>query len=58
MDAAEVDDAVHRIYRRIGWDEDGVPTTQSLERLGIGWVAEAMQPTAATRESKRELVFA
>ena len=58
LDESEVDDAIHRVYKRIGWDEQGVPTRESLERLGIGWVHDAMAPTAATIASKRELVFA
>jgi aldehyde:ferredoxin oxidoreductase len=26
-------------YRMAGWDEEGVPRTGTLERLGLGWVA-------------------
>ncbi len=58
MDPAEVDRVVHKMYARSGWDQDGTPTAAGLERLGISWVAEAMQPTSATRNSKRALVAA
>jgi aldehyde:ferredoxin oxidoreductase len=27
-------------YRAMGWTEDGVPTRQKLQELGIGWVAD------------------
>jgi aldehyde:ferredoxin oxidoreductase len=58
LDPAEVQDAVRRMYRRLGWDERGVPTRDALEGLGIGWVHDAMQPTEATRGSKAELAIA
>lgn len=58
MDPAEVERVVHKMYARSGWDQRGTPTAAGLERLGISWVAEAMQPTSATRNSKRALVAA
>jgi aldehyde:ferredoxin oxidoreductase len=58
MDEAEVDGAVAWIYRRHGWDEQGVPTQAGLEELGVGWVHEAMQPNEASRGSKAALVIA
>jgi aldehyde:ferredoxin oxidoreductase len=58
LDQAEVQDAIQRLYRRLGWDEAGVPSREALDRLGIGWVHDAMQPSATTRGSKAELVTA
>jgi aldehyde:ferredoxin oxidoreductase len=58
LDANEVDDAIHKVFQRIGWDDRGVPTQQTLEKLGIDWVAGAMQPTPESKVSKKELVFA
>jgi aldehyde:ferredoxin oxidoreductase len=58
MDEAEVAGAVAWIYRRHGWDEQGVPTQAGLEELGVGWVHGAMQPNEASRGSKAALVIA
>ena len=58
MDENEMNTAVHKIYARMGWDVNGVPTADALEKLGIGWVADAMKPTAETSTSKKELVLA
>jgi aldehyde:ferredoxin oxidoreductase len=58
LDPAEVRDAIHRIYRHLGWDEQGVPSQEALDQLGVGWVHDAMQPSPATRGSKADLVTA
>jgi len=58
MDAAEVEDAIQRVFRRAGYDTEGRPTAATLSKLGIAWVSEAMQSSPATVETKRELVFA
>jgi aldehyde:ferredoxin oxidoreductase len=58
LDPAEVEDAILRVFNRAGWDEQGRPTRQTLEKLGISWVHEAMQPSETSAGSKKELVFA
>jgi aldehyde:ferredoxin oxidoreductase len=58
MDPREVEQAIHKVYARYGWDERGVPTKEALAKLGVEWVAEKMAPTAQTRASKKELVLA
>ncbi|MCW4035800.1 MAG: aldehyde ferredoxin oxidoreductase C-terminal domain-containing protein, partial [Candidatus Bathyarchaeota archaeon] len=34
-DRRVVDDEVKEYYRRLGWDENGVPTSKELRRLGL-----------------------
>jgi aldehyde:ferredoxin oxidoreductase len=58
MDPREVEEAIHKVYARHGWDEHGVPTRDSLAKLGIEWVADKMAPTPETKASKKELVLA
>jgi aldehyde:ferredoxin oxidoreductase len=58
MDPVEVKSAVGKLYAKMGWDTQGVPTATALGKLGIAWVADVMAPTAQTRQSKRELVLA
>ena len=58
MDEGEVEATKEWFYRKSGWDADGVPSRESLEALGIGWVHEAMQPNDATKGSKAALVTA
>jgi aldehyde:ferredoxin oxidoreductase len=37
---------VDAVYKRRGWTENGVPTLETLERLGIDfpWVVEVVKP--------------
>jgi aldehyde:ferredoxin oxidoreductase len=58
LDPSEVEDAIGRVFKRMGWDDQGVPTRESLDRLGVGWVYDVMKPTTETIDSKKELVFA
>ena len=34
------DEMLANYYRHLGWDEQGVPTRETLEQLGIGYVAD------------------
>jgi aldehyde:ferredoxin oxidoreductase len=58
MDESEVEATKAWFYRKAGWSADGVPSRESLEALGIGWVHDAMQPTEGTTGSKAALVTA
>ena len=41
IDKAEWEAALEEYYRQSGWDvKRGTPTRQTLERLGLGWVAD------------------
>ena len=41
IDRQEFENALSEYYRQCGWDEDrGVPTRETLERLGLDWVAD------------------
>jgi aldehyde:ferredoxin oxidoreductase len=42
IDQAEIDGALQWHYRRNGWDEEGVPTAETLEKMGLGEYAEAV----------------
>ncbi|MEJ2170341.1 MAG: aldehyde ferredoxin oxidoreductase C-terminal domain-containing protein [Desulfobacterales bacterium] len=33
---AELDDLLDEYYRARGWDDNGIPTRETLERLGLG----------------------
>jgi aldehyde:ferredoxin oxidoreductase len=35
----EIDAAIDEYYRLAGWTPDGIPTSQTLEKLGISWAA-------------------
>ncbi|MBW2123698.1 MAG: hypothetical protein JRH07_17910, partial [Deltaproteobacteria bacterium] len=36
--------ALEEYYRQAGWDvKTGTPTRQTLERLGLGWVADELK---------------
>jgi aldehyde:ferredoxin oxidoreductase len=35
----EIDGAIDEYYRLAGWTPEGIPTPQTLEKLGIGWAA-------------------
>jgi aldehyde:ferredoxin oxidoreductase len=39
---AEFEGGLDEFYRLSGWDEQGTPTRERLEKLGVGWVAETM----------------
>jgi aldehyde:ferredoxin oxidoreductase len=44
VDKAEWEAARNEYYRQSGWDTElGTPTRQTLERLGLGWVAEPIE---------------
>ena len=58
MDPEETAGAIKWVYERSGWDGDGAPTKDILDKFGVSWVYEAMQPTPETIESKREMVTA
>ena len=58
MDPEETAGAIKWVYERSGWDGDGAPKKDILDKFGVSWVYEAMQPTPETIESKREMVTA
>jgi aldehyde:ferredoxin oxidoreductase len=35
----EVEAAIDEYYRLAGWSSDGIPTRETLEKLGLGWAA-------------------
>ena len=35
----EIDSAIDEYYRLAGWTSEGIPTPQTLEKLGISWAA-------------------
>jgi aldehyde:ferredoxin oxidoreductase len=41
LDAGDVAEQVRSYYRSRGWSDDGVPTPETLERLGIGEYARS-----------------
>lgn len=44
VDPSELQEAVRAYYGLMGWDQEtGVPMDRTLERLGIGWVAEELR---------------
>ena len=44
VNKAEFEAALDEYYRQSGWDvRSGIPTRQTLERLGLGWVADSLQ---------------
>jgi aldehyde:ferredoxin oxidoreductase len=38
----ELDQAVQIYYKMMGWDSEGVPSSEKLEELGIGWAHECI----------------
>lgn len=41
IDPVAFDRAVHNYYKYLGWDsQSGVPTSEKLQELGVGWVDE------------------
>ena len=49
IDPEELQTAVHTFYELSGWDADsGLPTTEKLEELGIGWVDGEISSLRAT----------
>jgi len=43
VDKAQFDAALQEYYRRCGWDEtSGIPKRETLERLGLDWVADQL----------------
>jgi len=41
LDPSEFEDALEAYYRQAGWDiASGLPTRQTLDRLGLSWVQE------------------
>ena len=44
VDKAEFETALNEYYRQCGWDEKkGVPTRETLTRLGLDWVADKLE---------------
>jgi aldehyde:ferredoxin oxidoreductase len=44
VERGQFEAALDEYYRQSGWDvETGTPTRQTLERLGLGWVADSMK---------------
>lgn len=44
LDENELSVAINQYYRQAGWDlETGVPTRETLESVGLGWVADELQ---------------
>jgi len=44
IDRAEFEAARNEYYRQSGWNvESGVPTRQTLEKLGLEWVADILE---------------
>lgn len=44
IDREQLQEAITEYYRQAGWDaQSGNPMKQTYERLGIGWVAEALE---------------
>ena len=43
VDQADFEAALPEYYRRCGWDEsNGIPKRETLERLGLDWVADQL----------------
>ncbi|MHB1132035.1 MAG: aldehyde ferredoxin oxidoreductase family protein [Chloroflexota bacterium] len=42
VDPAALDGAKQWYYRRMGWDEAGVPTAERLAELGVAWASTAL----------------
>jgi aldehyde:ferredoxin oxidoreductase len=42
LDQAELDGMLDDYYRARGWSPDGIPERQTLERLGLGYAADAL----------------
>ena len=42
LDVDELRNAVLGYYHTMGWDTDGIPTAERLEKLGVGWAREAV----------------
>ncbi len=40
VDAEELEKAKDMYYKMVGWNAKGVPTSETLEELGIGWVSQ------------------
>jgi aldehyde:ferredoxin oxidoreductase len=44
VDKAEFENALTEYYRQCGWDEEtGIPTRDTLTRLGLAWVADKIE---------------
>ena len=41
-----LDEMLANNYRLLGWGEDGVPTRDTLEGLGIGYIADDLEALA------------
>jgi aldehyde:ferredoxin oxidoreductase len=44
LNRRKYDDLLQSYYRKRGWDENGVPTKETLEKLGLSDVAQQTQP--------------
>lgn len=47
LDREEFEKALDEYYRQSGWNQEGCPTEETLERLGLGWIAEKMNSFAS-----------
>jgi aldehyde:ferredoxin oxidoreductase len=48
VDYEEEQSLIQEAYKARGWDNRGVPTTETLERLGLSYLDEALVPCRAT----------
>ena len=48
VDYAEEQEKIQEAYKARGWDAMGVPTTETLDRLGLSFLDEALVPCRAT----------
>ena len=54
IDPEKMDESVRTFYYLMGWDpETGVPTDKTLDRLGIGWVADHLVDNGARIQTGR-----
>ena len=42
VDKAEFEAALVEYYQQCGWDDNGIPKRETLERLGLDWVADQL----------------
>jgi aldehyde:ferredoxin oxidoreductase len=43
LDRAEFDAALDTYYAMAGWDARGIPTRETLESAGVGWIADELE---------------
>jgi len=42
LDLNKYDDMLRRYYHMRGWDSSGIPTRETLEKLGLGYVVDTL----------------